>query len=215
MEVLLGNEKTTIISYKWIDYEIISDWNQIKIFYNLWDEKFEIDIESPLYKEILDFKNWIKNIQENTWKNTKDLLGTYNIDDIKENINIEEEIDKVIFSYNEQIIWVIKFNFIDNNSIFLEFVWTTNAKKEDFDDLPESVKNNYLESFDFSQNLKIRWLWEYIYEEFINILKNKNIKYIKSEIFNEKVFDIKDKLKTKWIIKKYYKDNNWIDIIEL
>jgi hypothetical protein len=35
MEVLLEDKELEIISYKLIEYEIISDENQTKIFYNL------------------------------------------------------------------------------------------------------------------------------------------------------------------------------------
>jgi hypothetical protein len=208
--------ETEIIEYNWVEYKIIKNKDWIKIFYNLWnDEDFEISADSPLYKEILESKNWSDKVKENIVKNTENLLSTYNIKDIKENINLEEENDRLLFYFDENLIWIIKFSFNSNEEIFLEFSWTINAKESDFDDLPENVKNDYLEFFDFSQNLKIRWLWAYIYEEFIKNIKNKNIKYIKSETFNEKIFSIKEKLLIQWIIKKIYKDNDWFDIIEL
>ena len=134
---------------------------------------------------------------------------SYNIDDIKDNINTVIEDDVLNFFYWDMLIKFINYFRDWKNKFFLEFIWTKNAKESDIVQLEKKwFEKRFLKIlWPVENDFSVKWLWEYMLREFIEYIKKdySEVNKIWMQVVNSNVYRILDTLKKSW-------DNKWYKI---
>jgi len=167
----------------------------------------EIDWENWNLDDIL----WITDIDNefNYTDSVSDLLNfvSYNIDDISDNINVSIDNDMLKFFYWSNLIWFINYFLNWKNKIYLEFIWSKNAKESDLIQLDEwGFRDRYLKIlWNIDNDFSVKWLWFFMFKEFISFIKSdfENIETVWIYVSNSNIYRILDKLKAEKIIKSY------------
>ena len=158
-------------------------------------------IEDIYYNDELKLPEYIK---ENFWNKSDNILKLSDLkfDDIKNNLALTFDNDKLLFSYANLIdLWFIKFE-NKNWDIYIDLIANINANDDDVSKFELELEHCFLNHTKLWLD-KIDWLGKYMLEIFISIIKYNWFDNISLDVVNPNMLKLFESIKNRNILKDY------------